>query len=287
MITADDNIISLDKRSSIRIHRLDLFYSLSFEACPTASLVLPLDLHCRCRLLPHSRGGLLSITVVGRGLLSVLSGRLGLWWWWCRLVLTVLCLLLALVLGHPDEPVEEDGTKDIEDDVRPHKTKVSPSVTVVEADGAEELVGLAQGAKVALASGVGVLEVSTSGRGVGGHVITASLTVWCDELDELGLGTCSWRIGDGGGDDALDQVGERRDSVHEVPEAGHTLVLDQDKKIRQSENINWAMLPAVSAESMAATMKTEKVPVNKKKANTNNHMRNPRMLTVSVQVAFR
>lgn len=48
--------------------------------------------------------------------------------------LFLLLLLLSRLLRHSEQPVEEDGSKRVENDVRPQEAKISPSIIVGNVD---------------------------------------------------------------------------------------------------------------------------------------------------------
>lgn len=48
--------------------------------------------------------------------------------------LFLLLLLLSRLLRHSEQPVEEDGSKRVENDVRPQEAKISPSIIVGNID---------------------------------------------------------------------------------------------------------------------------------------------------------
>ncbi len=58
------------------------------------------------------------------------------------------------------------------------------------------------------------------------------------------------------------------------------------QKIKQSENIRFAMFPAFSGVSTPATTKSVKVPVKIRKLQMNKNIKTPRSVTASVASAF-
>lgn len=132
------------------------------------------------------------------------------------------------ITHHSREPVQSDGADDIDDDEHPKNPKVSPSVAVLDAELRQEDVGLGSLAELAVGSRSVVDEV-TAGKGlVWGHVLSARLAVGRVEDLEFGRGAFDRCVGDGSAENALDKVGEWRDSVHELPETGEGVVGDQD-----------------------------------------------------------
>lgn len=57
-------------------------------------------------------------------------------------------VLVAVTLRHASEPVDEDSSKDIEDDKGPHDAKVAPGLREVSTNLGKEGIGSRQGAEL-------------------------------------------------------------------------------------------------------------------------------------------
>jgi len=140
----------------------------------------------------------------------------------CTLVLLLL-LLLALLLGHAREPVKADCGEDIEDDEGPQDAKVAPALVIATVDLAEEDVGAgvrAETAGVPVVLGARLELAEATIVPVLVQVFVASLVACWREFDEF-IGSAGDRVaGEADAEHAGDEVGERRESVHEDPEAG-------------------------------------------------------------------
>lgn len=132
-----------------------------------------------------------------------------------------------------EEPVKGHGSEDIEDNVSPKYTEVSPYLAVVDVRTREELICLAQCTICAVASGSRVLKSSGCGLEVSSQVLPASLACRWLEDTEFGLTTHDFFAVKLSSDDTADPVGEGRYAVHEDPEPGkcirrlHDTVEDQ------------------------------------------------------------
>lgn len=90
--------------------------------------------------------------------------------------------LLLLVLRHANEPVESEGSEDVEDDVDPEDTEVAPDIVVVGGQRRKESVGAVDSAELAGLAGILVHQVAASTGSaistvnVEAHVLAASST---------------------------------------------------------------------------------------------------------------
>lgn len=132
---------------------------------------------------------------------------------------SLLLFALASVLGDAAEPVEKDGGRDVEDDVRPDDAPVAPLVLRVRADGRQERVGLADLAVRTVVRRVAVQHVPACRVDVRCQVVRAGLSGFRRvEVQILVVGTCHGRPGHGHRKHPVDQVGEGTHSVHEALE---------------------------------------------------------------------
>jgi hypothetical protein len=95
-------------------------------------------------------------------------------------------LLLSAVLWNPEDPVEENGCRDVENTVCPKDTEVPPSVSVVETETRQERVGVPEGTEFTVGSSGRVPQVTACGGDVWCHVGLAALSVcWfeCEVFD--------------------------------------------------------------------------------------------------------
>lgn len=89
----------------------------------------------------------------------------------------LLLLLLVLVLGHANKPVQEQSSRNVDNNVHHSDTKVPPSVLVARADSLEERVGGLDGAESTVRCRVGVEDVATSLVGELLEIFSAGCTV--------------------------------------------------------------------------------------------------------------
>lgn len=81
-------------------------------------------------------------------------------------------LLLEALLRHTRKPVDEQRSTHVEDDVHPQKTKVAPSVGIVDVDAGEVCVGVLDSAELAVGGGIGVNEVTADSLDIVTHVLS-------------------------------------------------------------------------------------------------------------------
>jgi hypothetical protein len=136
-------------------------------------------------------------------------------------LLHLIAAALATRLPDTEEVVQQRGGGDVEEDVHPHEAEVSPSLRPVDVRAVEVLVRNAESAVTAIAGGKWVLQSAGSRGQEGRQVLLAGLADvgWAEGADFC-CGTfyrssvehcCSY---------ARYPVCERRDAVHEDPEAG-------------------------------------------------------------------
>lgn len=89
--------------------------------------------------------------------------------------LLLLCLLERL-LRHASQPVDAQGSENVEDNVHPNKAKVPPSLRVVAANASQVSVGLRDRAVDTLSRGVRVNEIASSSVDKGGKVLATGFT---------------------------------------------------------------------------------------------------------------
>lgn len=128
-------------------------------------------------------------------------------------------LLLELVLGNTNQPVQAQRSCNVEDDVHPHESKVAPAVREVDMDSRQERVSLGHGAVLARACVV-VREVPACCIQECCQVLAAGAAARGLELNKLLGGTGHRRIRKRRAQEAFHNVCERVDPVHENPEAG-------------------------------------------------------------------
>ena len=85
--------------------------------------------------------------------------------------------LLSAVLWNPEDPVEENGCRDVENTVCPKDTEISPSVSVVETETRQECVGVPEGTEFTVGSSGRVPQVTACGGDVWFHVGFTTLSV--------------------------------------------------------------------------------------------------------------
>lgn len=142
-----------------------------------------------------------------------------------------LLLLLALVLGalgHAHQPVQEQGSDDVDNNINHADAKVAPPRLVPGADGRQEDVGVGDGAVAAGVGGVGVLQVAAGRGDIIGHVLAAGLAGGRDDGHELVGRARDGPVGQARRQHGGYQVRERAHPVHEDPEPRHGLGRGQD-----------------------------------------------------------
>lgn len=97
--------------------------------------------------------------------------------------------LLELLLGHTGQPVDEQRSGNVEQNVDPHQAKVPPSLGVVATDSSQVGVGLGHAAVNALICRIRIGEVTLGGVDKGGEILDASLIRRGLDFDELVVGT--------------------------------------------------------------------------------------------------
>ena len=80
---------------------------------------------------------------------------------------------LPTALPNPEEIIQEDRSRDIEEDEGESDPVVSPASGVADGDGGEELVCDSGGAKFTVGCGVGVIDLAARGGRVGREVFAA------------------------------------------------------------------------------------------------------------------
>lgn len=124
-------------------------------------------------------------------------------------------LLLACLLGlrHSRQVIEEECGHDVEDNIHPHEAPVAPSQIVVNGQGLEERVGVTHRAIVALAGARATVarQVAANCTNVSLHVVVAVGAVGRRKGDDFVAGTFDWGVGEGGAEEAFDDIGERID----------------------------------------------------------------------------
>ena len=103
------------------------------------------------------------------------------------------------------------------------------------AEDLEEVVGLADGAVLAVSRGGAVDEVAARELDEGPHELLARLADgWCEVQDLAGLAD-DIDVCDADGEHAVDEVAEGREVVHEDPEAGHDVGAGEDAAEDEAE----------------------------------------------------
>jgi hypothetical protein len=118
-------------------------------------------------------------------------------------------LLNLLALRHPTEPVEENSSRDIESDIHPENTKVSPARIPMRVNALQKLVRIVHLAVLALAGSLRVAQKATSFRDVVAHVLGAGLVRRREEPLVLGFVAVCGRFAESRGHEAGDEVRER------------------------------------------------------------------------------
>jgi hypothetical protein len=137
--------------------------------------------------------------------------------------LSFLLLLLALLLRHAGQPVQTDSREHVEDDESPQDTEVAPALAVAAVDLAQE--DICAGVRAETAIRGTLLSARLEATDADGALVIlrqiclTSLASRRREFQELvgGAGDCV--AGEADAEHAVDQVGERRQAVHEDPEA--------------------------------------------------------------------
>lgn len=125
----------------------------------------------------------------------------------------------CLLPRNPSVPIQPQCGDNIEDDERPHDTKVAPSSRVLRAELCQVDISASSSAKLAIGCGAVVVEVTTCCVDEGGHVLAACLARARVEADEFNRGADNGVVGQARGEHAVDEVGEGGYAVHEDPEA--------------------------------------------------------------------
>lgn len=148
----------------------------------------------------------------------------------------LLLLLLVLVLGHANKPVQEQSSRNVDNNVHHSDTKVPPSVLVARADSLEERVGGLDGAESTVRCRVGVEDVATSLVGELLEIFSAGCTV--ERLhDRVLVGRArNLRVSYTRRQNRRDEIRKRRYSIHPDPEAGHVIGRGQDTTEEQAHH---------------------------------------------------
>lgn len=135
-----------------------------------------------------------------------------------------LLLLDLLRLGHTSQPVEEDGARNVKDGIGPEETKVPPAIVVAHVHALQERVRAAHRTVVALLrAGTGATREVTAGHGhVVGQILLTGPVGW-SEGDDLVAGTLHGGVGKTRHQEALHNIGQWVDPVHEDPETGEVV----------------------------------------------------------------
>ena len=123
-----------------------------------------------------------------------------------------------LLSRNPSVPIQPQCGENVEDDVCPHDSKITPSGRVLRVELCQVDIGVSSSAEFAIRCGVFVGKVTTCCIDIGGHVLEACLAGGRVELDEFNGRADDGIIGQAGGEHTVDEVGERGYSVHEDPE---------------------------------------------------------------------
>jgi hypothetical protein len=137
--------------------------------------------------------------------------------------LSLLLLLLALLLGHTRKPVKPNSRKHVEDDESPQDAEVAPALAVAAVDLAQEDIRACVRAETAVFGAL--LSARLEATNAGGALVVlrqvglASLASRRRKLQIFigGAGDCV--AGETDAEHAVHQIGERRQAVHEDPEA--------------------------------------------------------------------
>jgi hypothetical protein len=143
--------------------------------------------------------------------------------------------LVLVTLRHTGEPVNEDGSANVEEDVDPHEAKVAPGVIEVTVDRSQEGVGVIDLAPCAFGGGAVVQEIATIERLKGLHVLETGGVVRrseCNKFDCFAVGSCTR---DTGRQHGGDEIGEWRNTVHEDPETRKLARAGQDTTEDQAQ----------------------------------------------------
>lgn len=124
-------------------------------------------------------------------------------------------------LRYSAQPVEEDSPSDVEYDIYPQETEVSPALSEVDVYSRKELIRIRHLAEATLLSThcLRVINISSGHFAIGIEVIATSLVFWCKESLELVARAVSRSLAQCRTHQAADEIRERVDSVHEDPES--------------------------------------------------------------------
>ncbi|KAH3686738.1 hypothetical protein WICPIJ_002281 [Wickerhamomyces pijperi] len=140
-----------------------------------------------------------------------------------------LILNSVAALWNSGQPVEEDSEEPIDEDVGNEDTKVSPLTGVTQADGRQEGIGGGQRTELTVGGGKRVVHITgTSSLDVWSQVITTSQTGSWLHSHQFSGGTFDNLMSKSVGQETINKVGERRDSVHEDPETWQSLRTNQN-----------------------------------------------------------
>lgn len=130
-------------------------------------------------------------------------------------------LLALALLGHPNQPVNSNSSRTIEQDISPKKSKVSPAVVEVDVDQLEERVGVGHGTIVTLGSAAptSTVKIPAMLSDVSREKLAASRSVGGLKVQNLVRGTSNGCVCECCAEESFHHVGEWVDAVHEDPEA--------------------------------------------------------------------
>ena len=137
----------------------------------------------------------------------------------------------------PGVPIQCQRGEDVEDDKGPHDAEVAPAVGVLGAEGGEVRVRAAAGAEVARRCDIWVGEVTAKCVHISLHVLIAGFVGGRIEVEEFNGGAGDFVVGQAGREHAVDQIGERRNAVHEDPEARESSRASEDSGIFVSNGL--------------------------------------------------
>ena len=124
-----------------------------------------------------------------------------------------------LLPRNPGIPIQPQCRENVENDKRPHDTKVAPSGRILRAELFQVHVGVSSRAIFAIGRCTVIDEVTTSCVDIGGQVLVTRLVGGRVELDKFNGGADDFVIGQAGREHAIDEVGEGGYTVHKYPEA--------------------------------------------------------------------
>ena len=129
-------------------------------------------------------------------------------------------LLLHLLLPRdPSVPIQPQCREHVEHDKGPHDSEIAPSGRILRAEPCEVDVRISSGAILAIGRGIVVGEVTAYYVDVGGHVLAACGAGGRIKAEKFNGGADDGVVGEARREHTVDEVGERRDAVHEDPEA--------------------------------------------------------------------